>query len=110
MSRVEALKTELNNTKKEHTVLVGLVAYMAGKLNLQDIDTEDPTETLQKTSDEFTTKYGHEPINWVPDVPYDLATEPVIARLFDNGTLKRVTKADRLESLAREARVKETGI
>lgn len=110
MSRVEALKAELNEIKKDFNILAGLAAFMAGRLNLIDIDDEDPTKTLQKESDEFTKLYGHEPINWVPDVPYDLSQETVIMKVVDESRLKRVTKADILESLARRAREKENKI
>lgn len=108
MSSVEALKAELNETKKDFNILVGLISYMAGRLNLIDLDTEDPGKTLQKESDEFTKLYGHEPINWNPDVPYDPSQhETVVMEVVDKNGLKRVTKADMLESLARQAREKE---
>ena len=109
MSRVEALKAELKKTKKELDILVGLAAYMGGRLNIIDIDNEDPTKTLQKESDKFTKLYGHEPINWNPDVPYDPSQETVVMAVGELG-LKRVTKADMLERLARQAREKEKKI
>lgn len=110
MSRVEALKAELNKTKKDFNILVGLISYMAGRLNIIDLDNEDPGKTLQKESDEFTKLYGHEPIDWKPDVPYDPSQETVVMMGFDGGPLKRVTKADMLERLAREARDKEKAL
>lgn len=106
MSRVEALKAELNKTKKDFNILVGLISYMAGRLNTIDIDNEDPGKTLQKESDAFTKLYGHEPIDWKPDVPYDPSKETSVMQVLDDGTLKKVTKADMLERLARQAREK----
>jgi len=107
MSRVETLKAELNKTKKDFDILIGLISYMAGRLNIIDIDNEDPGKTLQKESDEFTKLYGHEPINWNPDVPYDQSQETIVLEMVGEFGLKRVTKADMLESLARQAREKE---
>lgn len=108
MSRVETLKAELNKTKKEFDILVQLVAYMAGRLNICDLDNEDPNKTLVKVSNEFTEMYGYETIHWTPDVPYDPSKETFAMEILDDGTLKRVTKADMLESLAQRAREKET--
>lgn len=108
MSRVETLKSELTKTKKELDILVQLIAYMAGRLNLCDLDNEDPNKTLVKVSNEFTEMYGYETIHWTPDVPYDPSKETFAMQILDDGTLKRVTKADLLENLAQRAREKET--
>lgn len=93
MSRVEALKAELNKTKKDFNILVGLISYMAGRLNLHDLDNEDPHETLVKISNEFTERYGHEPINWVP-----------IGQVLDDGPTDIITKDYILDILSRESR------